>query len=65
MKRMALTQVALNQFAKMPNGKAELREKRAEAIKLRDKTVREHDQRIAELDGLIQRIGVALGEVQA
>lgn len=63
--KLALTQTAMNQFAKLPGGEAELRKRRAEAIKLRDETVRDHDQRIAELEGLIERMGIALGEIGA
>lgn len=61
--RVALSQPALNQVAKLPGGPAELRKKREQAIKLRAHAVEEHRKQLADVDGLIERIGIALGEV--
>lgn len=63
--KIALTQPVLNKTAKMPGGPAMLREQRKRAEALRDKAQREHEAHMAEVDGLIRRIGIALGEVQA
>lgn len=65
MKRLALTQPALNLVAKTEEGRTLLREKRREAQAKRDHTQREYDKMMAEVDGLIERIGIALGEVSA
>lgn len=65
MSHLALTQVALNKFARMPGGAADLRQKRRDAMALKSQAQRDHDKRMSELDGLIHRIGVALGEVSA
>ena len=65
MKRLGLTQAALNLAAKQPGGKEYLRQKRAEVIAHRDREQREHEQHMAEASAIIERIGIALGEVEA
>lgn len=63
--KIAMTLVALKLAAKNPKNHADIRKMRADAIRFRDKAQREHDERTAELNKLIDRIGIALGEVQA
>lgn len=65
MKALALTQAALNMAAKDPRNHPELRQQRDKARALRRQQQADHDARMAKLDGLIQRIGIALGEVDA
>lgn len=62
MSHLALTQAALNKFAKMPGGAADLRQQRRNAEAAKALILREAEPRIAALDALIHRIGVALGE---
>lgn len=65
MKILLLTQAVLNRVAKTPEGKAELRQKIQEAVAFREKTVREHNRLIGQLDALVNRMRLALGEVLA
>lgn len=65
MKALALTQAALNMAATDPKNHPELRQWRDKARALREKQQADHADRMDELDGLIERIGIALGEVQA
>ena len=65
MKHLALTQPALNVMVKLPGGSDKLRQARRDAQKLLDRVTREHTQQVADMDGLIKRLGIALGEVQA
>jgi hypothetical protein len=62
---LALSQAALNIVAKDPKNHAELRQWRVKAIALRDQAVREHEANLAKINGLVDRIGIALGEVAA
>lgn len=65
MKALLLSQAALNYAAKNPKNHPELRQWRDDAIKLRDLKNREWEVQLAQIDGLIERLGIALGEVQA
>lgn len=62
---IALSQMSLNKLAKIPGGPAQLRSQRENAIKVRANDIEQHRRRLAEIDGLIERIGMALGEVAA
>lgn len=62
---LALSQAALNLVAKDPKNHAEMREWLRQAIAERDRALREHEAMLAKVNGFIERIGIALGEVQA
>lgn len=62
---LALSQAALNMVAKDPKNHPELRQWRAKAIALRNQAVRDHEANLAKINGLIDRIGIALGEIDA
>ena len=64
-KALLLSQAALNYAAKNPTNRAELRQWRDDAIKLREKENRDWQAHLAQIDGLIERLGIALGEVKA
>ncbi|GAB3356148.1 hypothetical protein [Lysobacter tyrosinilyticus] len=64
-KALALSQAALNLAAKDPKNHHEMRQWRAQAIALRDQAVREHVANLARVNGFIERVGIALGEVAA
>lgn len=64
MKRLALTQPALNLVAKAPEGRALLREKLKEAERLIEKESAKFKALIGDSQGVVDRI-IALGEVSA
>jgi len=65
MKRLALAQPAINLVAKTPEGRALLREQLGEAERLMEKESAKFKAMISEMQGLIDRIRIALGEVAA
>jgi hypothetical protein len=65
MKRLALIQPALNLVAKTPEGRALLREKLREAERLIEKESAKFQAMVTEMQGLIDRIRIAPGEVAA
>lgn len=62
---LGLSQTALNLAAKNPANHPELREMRKRTVWLREKEIASHKDRLAVIDGLIERLGIALGEVDA
>ncbi|MBS0218028.1 MAG: hypothetical protein JSR63_07560 [Proteobacteria bacterium] len=65
MKGLLLSQPLLNKLAKTPEGKAELNKRLREGKRLRDNMVSEHEKGLAKLNALLNRIQIALGEVEA
>jgi hypothetical protein len=65
MKRLALTQTALNLVAKTPEGRKLLRDKREEAEQKIETESAKFQALIDEAQGLVDRIRIALGEVAA
>ena len=65
MKRLALTQPALNLVAKTPEGRALPREKLKEAERLIEKESAKFKALIGDAQIVVDRIRIALGEVSA